>query len=198
MSTNEISTQVHTALSDFRDNRDATMGWPRNIKVLWWPRMRAHRVSRRCWRHRHSALAQCPRRHVLPPLRSRDHRRGRNVASYCGACGRAGGRRLAMGLLPARRDWRTYDGDHASAHLRSRLSVASKCICPVLVAHHLSVSVVAVCPVGVVRRRHLTPRNRSESTCYHADRRPICTLNNKYSPNRLCTWLRLREFATRC
>ena len=30
----------------------------------------------------------------------------------------------------------------------------------------------------VVRRRHLTPRNRSESTCHHADRRPICTLNN--------------------
>ena len=30
----------------------------------------------------------------------------------------------------------------------------------------------------VVRRRRLTPRNRSESTCYHADRRPICTLNN--------------------
>ena len=31
---------------------------------------------------------------------------------------------------------------------------------------------------NVVRRRRLTPRNRSESTCYHADRRPICTLNN--------------------
>ena len=31
---------------------------------------------------------------------------------------------------------------------------------------------------AVVRRRRLTPRNRSESTCYHADRRPICTLNN--------------------
>ena len=30
----------------------------------------------------------------------------------------------------------------------------------------------------VVRRRRLTPRNRSESRCYHADRRPICTLNN--------------------
>ena len=30
----------------------------------------------------------------------------------------------------------------------------------------------------VVRHRRLTPRNRSESTCYHADRRPICGLNN--------------------
>ena len=34
----------------------------------------------------------------------------------------------------------------------------------------------------VVRRRRLTPRNRSESTCYHADRRPICTLNNTCRP----------------
>ena len=33
-------------------------------------------------------------------------------------------------------------------------------------------------PTRVVRRRRLTPRNRSESTCYHADRRPICALNN--------------------
>ena len=31
-------------------------------------------------------------------------------------------------------------------------------------------------PRTVVRRRRLTPRNRSESTCYNADRRPICTL----------------------
>ena len=31
---------------------------------------------------------------------------------------------------------------------------------------------------SVVRRRRLTPQNRRESTCYHADRRPICTLNN--------------------
>ena len=31
---------------------------------------------------------------------------------------------------------------------------------------------------GVIRRRRLTPWNRRESTCYHADRRPICTLNN--------------------
>ena len=41
----------------------------------------------------------------------------------------------------------------------------------------------------VVRRRRLTPRNRSESTCYHADRRPICTLNNtrQYSvPSAAC------------
>ena len=30
----------------------------------------------------------------------------------------------------------------------SSQAVASKCICPVLVAHHLSASVVAVCPVG--------------------------------------------------
>ena len=32
--------------------------------------------------------------------------------------------------------------------------------------------------LDVVRHRRLTPRNRSESTCYHADRRPICGLNN--------------------
>ena len=32
--------------------------------------------------------------------------------------------------------------------------------------------------LGVIRRRRLTPWNRRESTCYHADRRPICTLNN--------------------
>ena len=30
----------------------------------------------------------------------------------------------------------------------------------------------------VDRRRRLTSRNRRDSTCYHADRRPICTLNN--------------------
>ena len=30
--------------------------------------------------------------------------------------------------------------------------------------------------LAVVRRRRLTPRNRSESKCYHADRRPICML----------------------
>ena len=30
----------------------------------------------------------------------------------------------------------------------------------------------------VDRRRRLTPRNRRESTCYHADQRPICALNN--------------------
>ena len=35
-----------------------------------------------------------------------------------------------------------------------------------------------VAGLSVVRHRHLTPRNRSESTCYHADRRPICGLNN--------------------
>ena len=32
--------------------------------------------------------------------------------------------------------------------------------------------------LGVVKRARLTPLNRSESTCYHADRRPICGLNN--------------------
>ena len=31
---------------------------------------------------------------------------------------------------------------------------------------------------AVVRHRRLTPRNRSESPCYHADRRPICGFNN--------------------
>ena len=36
--------------------------------------------------------------------------------------------------------------------------------------------------VSVVRHRRLTPRNRSESTCYHADRRPICGLNNTPPP----------------
>ena len=30
----------------------------------------------------------------------------------------------------------------------------------------------------VVRRCRLTPRNRSDSKCYHADRHPICALNN--------------------
>ena len=30
----------------------------------------------------------------------------------------------------------------------------------------------------VVRRHRLTPQNHSESTCYHADRRPISALNN--------------------
>ena len=30
----------------------------------------------------------------------------------------------------------------------------------------------------VVRHRCLIPRNRSKSTCYHADRRPNCGLNN--------------------
>ena len=30
----------------------------------------------------------------------------------------------------------------------------------------------------VDRRRRLTLRNRRESTCYHADQRPICALNN--------------------
>ena len=34
----------------------------------------------------------------------------------------------------------------------------------------------------VVRRRRLTPGNRSESTCYHADRRPICALTNSAVP----------------
>ena len=37
------------------------------------------------------------------------------------------------------------------------------------------------CP-RVVRHRRLTPRNRSESTCYRADRRPICGLNNSPDP----------------
>ena len=41
-------------------------------------------------------------------------------------------------------------------------------------------------PWAVVRYRGLTPLNRSESTCYHADQRPICELNNiHFMPNAL-------------
>ena len=38
----------------------------------------------------------------------------------------------------------------------------------------------------VVKRARLTPLNRSESTCYHADRRPICGLNNSVGPISAC------------
>ena len=34
-------------------------------------------------------------------------------------------------------------------------------------------------PMDVDRRRRLTPRNCRESTCCHADQRPICALNNR-------------------
>ena len=48
----------------------------------------------------------------------------------------------------------------------------------------------------VVRRRRLTPRNRSESTCYHPDRRPICALTNTTGATSRSRWPRLSFLVT--
>ena len=61
--------------------------------------IRARRVSRLNPPHYHPAPVRWPHQCVPPPPRSRGRRHGRSAASCSGACGRAGGRRPAMGCL---------------------------------------------------------------------------------------------------
>ena len=83
---------------------------------------------------------------------------------------------LAEGIIPSR----TFHGDTipprlarndvlrllATTESETVLDVRDRAILMLLITY------------GVDRRRRLTPRNRRESTCYHADQRPICALNN--------------------
>ena len=91
-------------------------------------------------------------------------------------------------LLP-RREAPAQDGDHAPyispspvPPLEARfvdIGDKPRVAIAVVDGREAPAATAALCRHVVVRRPLLTPRNRSESTRYHADRRPICQLNNR-------------------